>query len=164
MIELVLADKESELRSQFKEDDDLGISALPEFSMQDLTGKGIASQDFAGRVVLVEYWATWCPPCRGTLAWLGELKKRYGDQLTILAIAFESDEPDVREVSKKMNLPIQWAMGTPELARKFGDISAVPTLFLFDSNGATRRIYYGATPDLHETAMKDIESALQAKK
>lgn len=166
MIEIVLNNDENELREvkeRANQDAGLEIASLPEFTVQDLSGKPITSKDLAGRLVMVEFWATWCPPCRGTLAWLGQLQKQYGDRLTVLAIAVESDEADVKEVAKTLNLPIQWALGTPEVARSFGDISAVPTLFLFDSKGATIEIFFGATPDLHENAEQDIESALPSK-
>jgi thiol-disulfide isomerase/thioredoxin len=136
------------------------LPSIPSFSLTDLNANPITIEEVSGRVVLVEFWATWCPPCRGTLAWLGELKKRYGDKLEILAIAVESDEPLVREVVNKMKLPIRWAMGSPEVARSFGDISAVPTMFLFDQKGKTVEIFYGAPPELHPTAEKAIDSVL----
>ena len=62
---------------------------MPAVRLTDLDGKTLTRDDLAGRVVLVEFWATWCPPCRGTLAWLGELKKRYGDRLAVVTIAIE---------------------------------------------------------------------------
>ena len=62
------------------------------------------------------------------LAWLGELKKRYGDRLVVVALALESEQANVRKLAADMGLPLTWAMGSPEVARAFGDISAVPTL------------------------------------
>jgi thiol-disulfide isomerase/thioredoxin len=106
--------------------------------------------------VLVEFWATWCPPCRGTLAWLGELKQRHGDDLVVLSAAIESDVADVRGIRDKLGRGLRWAMGTPEMARAFGDVSAVPTLFLFDRQGRTIAAYYGAPPTLRA----DVERVL----
>ena len=102
--------------------------------------------------MLVEFWATWCPPCRGTLRWLGELKKRHGDRIAVLAVAVESDEADVRRLRDELGLPLAWAMGTPEVARAFGDVSAVPTLFVFDRKGRAAAAFYGAPPGLHAEA------------
>ena len=125
---------------------------MPAFTITDLDGKTLSRDALAGRVVLVEFWATWCPPCRGTLAWLGELKKRHGDRLAVVAIAVDSDEAAVRRVAGELKQPLAWAMGTPDLARSFGDVSALPTLFLFDRAGATTAAFYGAPPSLHADA------------
>jgi thiol-disulfide isomerase/thioredoxin len=111
--------------------------------------------------VLVEFWATWCPPCRSTLGWLGEVKKRHGDRVAVLAIAVESEEADVRKLAADLALPVRWAMGTPEVARAFGDVSAVPTLLLFDRQGRAAGAFYGAPPGLHAEAEARVASLLK---
>ena len=133
------------------------IAALPAFKLTDLEGRPVAREDLAGRPVLVEFWATWCPPCRGTLGWLGELRRRHGDRLAILAIALESDEADVRRVASGVGAPLRWVMGTPDVARAFGDVSAMPTLLVFDARGRRVASFYGAPPGLHG----EVEAALQ---
>ena len=160
MIELVLAGRKSDARAQAAPSQEAEIAALPDFRLTGLDGKPLSRADLAGRVVLVEFWATWCPPCRGTLTWLGELKKRYGDRLAVVAVAVESDEADVRKLAGELDLPLAWAMGTPETARSFGDLSAVPTLFLFDTEGRTRAVFYGAPPSLHPEAEAKLASLL----
>lgn len=138
-----------------------GPSALPALSFTALDGTPLTAADLQGRVVLVEFWATWCPPCRSTLRWLGELKKRHGDRLAVIAVAIESDETDVRKLSGSLALPLTWTLGTPELARSFGDLSAVPTLFVFDGRGRAAGSFFGAPPSLHAEAEAAIEAALQ---
>ena len=135
-------------------------AALPALSLQGLDGEPVTRASLLGRVVLIEFWATWCPPCRGTLQWLGELKRRHGDRLAVLALAVESDEAEVRRLTASLALPLTWGMGTPDLARSFGDIAAVPTLYLFDPEGRTSGIFYGAPPDLHERAERALGSLL----
>jgi len=152
MIELLLAGKKGAARAQAAPVKDGGIATLPAFSIRDLDGKPLDSRDLTGRVVLVEIWATWCPPCRSTLGWLGELKRRYGDRLAIVAFAVESEEAKVRKLVDELRLPLTWAIGTPELMRAFGDVSAVPTLLLFDGAGRTAASFYGAPPSLHAEA------------
>jgi cytochrome c biogenesis protein CcmG/thiol:disulfide interchange protein DsbE len=137
------------------------IPALPAFTLTDLDGRPVARQDLAGRAVLVEFWATWCPPCRGTLGWLGELKKRHGDRLVVLALAIESDEKDVRRVASEAGSPLRWAMGTPEVARAFGDVSAMPTLLLFDGQGRRVASFFGAPPSLHGEVEGKLEPVLR---
>ena len=132
------------------------ISTLPRFSLTDLAGHALTSEQLAGRVVLVEFWATWCPPCRSTLQWLGELKKKYGDNLAVVALAVESPEDGVRSTVKSLSPDLRWAITNPATAQAFGDITSVPTMFLFDRSGKTARVLYGAPPDLHEQAEKTI--------
>jgi thiol-disulfide isomerase/thioredoxin len=161
IIDLVVADKKEELKKERGgETETAGVGSFPAFSLADLSGKTISKEDLAGKIVLVEFWATWCPPCRGTLAWLGDLKKRYGDKIVVVAIAIESEETDVREVAKGLNIPVRWGMGTPEIARAFGDVTAVPTMYLFDSRGRTIATYFGAPPDLHATVEQVVAAHL----
>ena len=152
VIELVLAGRRDQARAQGVSAETAEIAALPAFSLTDLEGRPVAREDLAGRVVVAEFWATWCPPCRGTLAWLGEVKKRYGDRVVVLALAIESDETAVRKVAAESALPFRWALGTPEVARAFGDVSAVPTLLIFDPQGRTAATFFGAPPELHAQA------------
>lgn len=152
MIELMLAGRKDAARAEARPAETKGIAALPEVAITDLEGRTLSRADLAGRPVLVELWATWCPPCRGTLSWLGELKKRHGDRLAIMAIAVESPEAEVRKLATELGLPFVWTMGTPEVVRAFGDVSAVPTLLLFDAEGRAAGAFYGAPPGLHAEA------------
>lgn len=161
MIELLLAGKRDEARAAATPAE-RELPRLPAFALTDLDGRTLNAAELAGRVVVVEFWATWCPPCQGTLAWLGALKKRYGERVAVLALAFESEEADVRKRVAELSLPFTWALGTPELARSFGDVSAVPTLFVFGPDGATAGSYFGAPPTLHAEAEARIDALLEA--
>jgi cytochrome c biogenesis protein CcmG/thiol:disulfide interchange protein DsbE len=161
MIELILADRKDAARAHAAPAPAAELAALPAFTLNDLDGKPVAREDLAGRAVLVEFWATWCPPCRPTLSWLGEVKKRHGGQVVVLAIAVESEEADVRKLAADLGLPLRWAMGTPEVARAFGDVSAVPTLLVFDLQGRAAGAFYGAPPGLHAEAEAKVASVLR---
>jgi len=159
MIDLVLAGKKDEVSRE--RPDTTGqsdqITALPNFALTDLSGHPLSQEQVAGRVVLVEFWATWCPPCRATLTWLGGLKRKYGDNVAILALAVESPEDKVRATAGSLSPEIRWAISDAKTARAFGDIVAVPTMLLFDRSGKTARALYGAPPDLHEQAEKTLD-------
>ncbi len=159
MIELVLADRKEAARADADAARTDAIPSLPAVAFTDLEGRLVPRADLAGRVVLVEFWATWCPPCRGTLAWLGDLKKRHGDRLTVVAIAVHSEEAGVRKLAAELDLPLVWTIGTPEIVRAFGDVGAVPTLFLFGGDGRAAAAFYGAPPTLHA----DAEAAIAAE-
>ena len=160
MIELVLAGRKDQARAGASSSDGGEIPALPSFSLTDLEGRAVSREDLEGRVVLAEFWATWCPPCRGTLEWLGRVKQRHGDRIVVLAMAVESDEADVRKMAADVGAPLTWAMGTPEVARAFGDVTTLPTLFVFDEQGRTAAVFYGAPPELHARAEAKVESLL----
>lgn len=159
MIDLVLAGKKDEVSRERADSSGLPdqIAALPKFTLADLSGHTLSQEQVAGRVVMVEFWATWCPPCRSTLAWLGDLKRRYGDNLAILALAVESPEDQVRATASSLSQDIRWAVSDAKTALAFGDVVAVPTMLLFDRSGKTVRALYGAPPDLHEQAEKTID-------
>ena len=137
------------------------LAALPKFSLTDLSGKSLSADQLQGRVVLVEFWATWCPPCRSTLAWLGELKRKYGDNLAVVALAVESPEDGIRKTATSLSPELRWAVADAPTAAAFGDITSVPTLFLFDRSGKTARVIYGAPPDLHQEAEKTLSGLVK---
>jgi thiol-disulfide isomerase/thioredoxin len=134
---------------------------LPDIELTDLDGETLSLESLAGRPVLVEFWATWCPPCRETLRWLGTLRERHGEKVEILALAIESDESAVRQVEADLQAPYRFVMGSPAIARSFGDVSAVPTLYLFDADGRTHEVYYGAPPDLRERVERALETLVE---
>ena len=162
MIDLTLAGKTEAARAAGVSAQEREIAEMPGFTLRDLDGRPLSKSDLAGRVVLVEFWATWCPPCRGTLAWLGDLKKRYGDRLAVVAVAVESDEAAVRKLTGDLGLPLTWAMGTPDFVRSFGDLGAVPTLFLFDREGRTISSFFGAPPELHPQAEAQLTALMRS--
>jgi thiol-disulfide isomerase/thioredoxin len=161
-VELALAGKGGELRAEAGSDapEVLVPAKLPALTLSSFDGAPVTAATVAGKVTLVEFWATWCPPCRSTLEWLGGLERKYGDRLEVIAVAIESDEPDVRKIATDLDLPLRWTMGTPELARDFGDISQVPTLYLFAADGTTREIFYGAPPTLHASVEAELTQLL----
>ncbi|MBI1851802.1 MAG: TlpA family protein disulfide reductase [Planctomycetes bacterium] len=161
MIDLILAGKKDAARAQAAPVKPGEVAEFPDVTLTDLDGKTLTRSELKERVVLVDLWATWCPPCRGTLPWLGELKKRFGDRLAIVAIAVESKEDAVRKIANDLNLPVTWVMGSPDLVRLFGDVSAVPTLLVFDREGHSAAAFYGAPPTLHAEVEAKLTSLVK---
>ncbi|MBI1765413.1 MAG: TlpA family protein disulfide reductase [Acidobacteria bacterium] len=157
MLKLALRDRAALKRAGQNPSDgstELGeLTALPAFTAPSLDGGTVDSTTLGNRVVIVEFWATWCGPCRSTLQWLGEVKQRYGDQISVVAISVESEEAEVRQlIEQRMGprkLPVQFVLGKEELIKPFGTITSVPTMYVFDRHGQTVSIFYGAPEDLH---------------
>jgi thiol-disulfide isomerase/thioredoxin len=137
-----------------------GPTTMPSMALTDISGKAIDPKTLANRPVVVEMWATWCPPCRATMAWLPTLQKQYGDRVTIIAIAVDSKAEDVAKVAAtlKPNYPI--VMGTPEVIKAFGAVAAVPKLIVFDKQGRRSQVLYGAPPDLHQQIEAAVKKAV----
>jgi thiol-disulfide isomerase/thioredoxin len=153
MIQLILAGKKDLVKAEAAPQaasTTSEIAQLPQLHLTDLSGRPLTAADLSGRVVLVEFWATWCVPCRSTLQWLGELKQKHGDKLAVVALAVESPEAQIKSVASSYSPSLHWAITDAATAQAFGDITAVPTLFLFDRNGKTAGVLYGAPPDLHD--------------
>ena len=164
MIDLVLAGKSGEVSRERAAGNGAAddLPSLPQFTLTDLKGNPLTAEQVKDKVVLVEFWATWCPPCRSTLEWLGEVKKKYGDNVAVLALAVESPEKQVRATASSLSPDVRWAIAEAGTARAFGDIVAVPTMFLFDRSGKTVKALYGAPPDLHQQAEQVLEQLVRA--
>lgn len=128
--------------------------SLPEVTFSDLAGERFTRDDLRGKPVLVEFWATWCPPCLTTLDWMGELDPR---RVQVVAIAVESKREDVDRVLAEHPPPGRVVMGTPELLESFGGVPAVPTMLLADANGRVVKAFYGAPPDLHQQITRELD-------
>jgi thiol-disulfide isomerase/thioredoxin len=110
--------------------------AVPVFTARDLDGREVSNSSLHGKVLIVNFWATWCPPCRAEIPDLIALQEKYRDQVQIIGIS--EDEAPVETVKRfvaehKMNYPV--VMLTPELERKFSGISALPTSFIVNREG-----------------------------
>jgi thiol-disulfide isomerase/thioredoxin len=161
MLKLVLAGRSDAARAAARPAPDHGVARFPDVELLDLDGEEVTAADRANRVVLVDFWATWCPPCRATLPWLGELEKKFGERLLIVTLAVESPQAAVKKVAEGADLPVTWILGTPERVRAFGDISAVPTLLLFDAKGEAAARWFGAPPTLHADVEARIATLLR---
>jgi cytochrome c biogenesis protein CcmG/thiol:disulfide interchange protein DsbE len=110
--------------------------ALEEFSITDLSGRRISSREWRGKVVLVNFWATWCPPCRAEIPDLIKLQNKYRDKIVIVGLS--EDEGSVEGVKEfvrehEMNYPV--AMTPPEIRKLFRGVAALPTTFVLDGEG-----------------------------
>ena len=116
-------------------------SRLPEFSVQDLQGREISSADLRGKVVLIDFWATWCGPCKKEMPGYQQLLARYGDQgFAVIGFKFDTmkDTEDPVQFAKRLRVRYPLAVATDDIKQKFGGILGLPTTLLYDRNGILR--------------------------
>lgn len=118
----------------------------PPLQAQDLLGKPVNKDNWAGKVVLINFWATWCPPCREEIPELLELKKEYKDRLEIVGISEDDDPPEsVLKFARQKGMTYPIVMATPELVDVYG-VAALPTSFLIDTQGRVVQKHSGLYP------------------
>ncbi|MBW2623567.1 MAG: TlpA family protein disulfide reductase [Deltaproteobacteria bacterium] len=110
------------------------------FSLPDLDGRTVSLSDYQGQVVLVNFWATWCYPCREEIPDFIELQNEYAARgFTILGISIDTaDMTDVKKFATefKINYPVLYAgKEAKQLMRDYGNVRGIPTSFLIDHNG-----------------------------
>ena len=130
----------------------------PPIQAMDLLGKPVNKDNWTGKVVLVNFWATWCPPCREEIPELLELKKEFKDKMEIVGIS-EDDDPPASVIkfarAKGMTYPI--VMATPELIDAYGGVPALPTSFLIDTQGRVVQKHSGLYPiEVYELEIRSL--------
>jgi peroxiredoxin len=134
-------------------------AAAPDFTLQDLSGKKVTLSGLKGSVVLLEFWATWCPPCRESIPGIERLHKAYGGKgLTVLAISFDEGGWDkVRNFTAEHQITYSVLKGTDDVSTKY-QVRMIPAMYLVDRQGIIRKQYMGAGND--EELEKEIKTLL----
>ena len=117
---------------------------VPPFSATDVTGKPISTAQFHGKVILINFWATWCPPCREEIPALIELQNKYKDQLQIIGIAQDSGSAaDVRRFAQEHGMNYPSVLSSADLEKLFPGVYALPTTFMLDRDGRIAQKHVG---------------------
>lgn len=135
-------------------------SHLPEFSVKDLQGHEVSSADLHGRVVLIDFWATWCQPCKQEMPGYQKLADRYGSQgFAVVGFKFDTmmDMEDPEKFAKQIGVRYPLAVASDELKQKFGGIKGLPTTLLYDRQGVLRKEVIGFEyTETFESALKPL--------
>ena len=118
----------------------------PSIALSDLNGRKVSTEELKGKPYIVDFWATWCPPCRQEIPHLKELYATYHPKgLEILGITSAEPLPVVKAFAKDNNLPWPILVGNEATGRQFGGIVYLPTAFLIDGKGRIAQKYVGYT-------------------
>ena len=110
--------------------------AAPDFALKDLGGKDISLDDYKGKVVFLNFWATWCPPCRQEIPGFIEAYEKYkGDGLVILGVAVSDRENSVKSYVEKSKMTYPVAMGDTKIVKDYDPGNAIPTTIVIDRDG-----------------------------
>ena len=134
--------------------------AIPELTMKTLDGETITTKDLAGKVVIFNFWATWCMPCRAEIPDLVKLQTQYKDHLVVIGVLSEDEPgPNVLRFASdyKINYPI--VAETPELTAAFTGIYALPTTFMVGPDGRMMQKHIGQI----RPAQIELETRVLAK-
>jgi thiol-disulfide isomerase/thioredoxin len=121
-------------------------SRLPNFSVKDLQGCEISSADLRGKVVLIDFWATWCQPCKKEMPGYQKLEDHYGSRgFAVVGFKFDTmmDMEDPVLFAKKIRVRYPLAVAADDLKQKFGSIEGLPTTMLYDRQGILRKKIIG---------------------
>jgi thiol-disulfide isomerase/thioredoxin len=121
-------------------------SSLPEFTLKDLQGRELSSAALRGKVLLVDFWATWCQPCKQEMPGYQKLVDEYGPRgFSVIGFKFDTmpDTEDPVHFARKIGVRYPLAIAPDALKQQFGGIQGLPTTLLYDRKGILRKKVIG---------------------
>ena len=128
----------------------------PDFSRSDLAGHQVDLRNYRGKVVLLNFWATWCAPCQVELPQFEAWQREYAaDGLQVITVSMDDQESPVRRTARRLHLDFPVLMGDAELGETYGGVLGLPVTFLIDRHGRIAAQFRG------ETELGQIESRVK---
>lgn len=113
-----------------------GVPA-PDFTLPSLDGRTVKLSEFRGKAVVLNFWATWCPPCKEEMPWFADLQKRYGnDGLVVIGVAMDDSSPaSIAKFASQLGVNYPVLLGTDQVSDDYGDVQYLPTTFYIARDG-----------------------------
>lgn len=133
----------------------------PDFTLTDLDGEQVSLSDYEGKVIILNFWATWCGPCRMEIPDFIKLQEKYDEDIIFVGVSLDQGGPKVVEKFVKqngINYPILYGNG--QVTNAYGGVRGIPTTFVIDQDFKIQRKYVGYQP--HSVWEKDIQSLIKS--
>lgn len=135
------------------------IQPAPDFELKSTDGKTVKLSDYKGKIVILDFWATWCPPCRKGIPDLIDIQKEFGKDVVVLGISVDADtKNNVVPFIKDSGINYTVAYADDEVVQKYGGIESIPTSFVIDKKGNIVDRHIGLVPK--EEYIKQIKELL----
>ena len=162
-VDEIVREKRAEIAQKKKaamlEESKLDPQPAPAFTVDTLDGRSVALKDMKGSVVVLDFWATWCGPCRRELPLVQKAHEDFRDKkVVVLAVSVDTDTSLVRPYVKRNDLTLPVAFGR-QLGQTYG-ASSIPMLVVIDGSGQLRYLHRGYHPDLEQILWEEIEGLL----
>ena len=140
------------------------VRAAPAFELPDLAGGKLGSSQLKGKVVVLDFWATWCGPCIKEIPDYAEFwRKNRGRGVEVVGVVCDSGEPsDIQDFIREYKIPYRQLLGDEEVQASFGALQGFPTTFVIDGEGVIRKKLLGSPPGKFEALQKVVDEALPA--
>ncbi len=134
----------------------------PDFTLKTVDGKELRLSDLRGKAVVLNFWATWCPPCKIEIPWFEDLQKQYASQgLVILGVAMDDNAKSVvPPFVQKMDINYPVVFGTDQVADEYGGVEGLPTTFYIGRDGKIVKTVAGLVS--HHEIEENIKAALNS--
>jgi thiol-disulfide isomerase/thioredoxin len=129
----------------------------PVFKLQNLAGRQVSLDQFRGKVVLLDFWATWCNPCRMTMPLVEKLQKEYSDTLALLAVNLQEPEAVVKDYVQKQGINSEVLLDENGSVGESYGTESIPMQVLIDRNGIVRNIHIGYSPSMISKLRAEIQ-------